>query len=167
MTLDIILIIIGGLLILGGFVGSVLPVLPGIPLSYLGLICLQFTSKIDYSWQFLLIWGLVVVAIQVLDYFVPIWGTKKFGGGRKGAWGSALGVVAGIFIFPPFGIILGPFVGAVIGELIDKKTTKQALWAGFGSFIGFLAGTVMKLALATVFAFFYVKDILYIIKGAL
>lgn len=143
-----------------GVIGCFLPVIPGVPLNYLGIILLHFTSAVDFSPHFLIIWGIVVIIVQVLDYYIPIWGTKKLGGGKKGAWGSAIGVVAGMFIFPPWGIILFPFVGAVIGELIDEKEFKVALKAGAGAFLGFVTGTLMKLAVAVILSFFFFKEVI-------
>lgn len=155
MALDIILIILGAILIIVGILGCVLPVLPGVPLSYAGILMLHFTSKVEFSPQFLIIWALVVAAVQILDYYIPVWGTKKLGGGKKGAWGNTIGIVFGIFLFPPWGIIIFPFLGAVIGELIDNKSSAVALKAGLGAFLGFLAGTVMKLVVAIILAFYF------------
>jgi uncharacterized protein YqgC (DUF456 family) len=128
-----------------------MPGLPGPPISYLGIFLLNFTSKIDFTTSYLIITFLLVVIIQIIDYYIPIWATKKFGGSRKGVVGSIVGLIAGFF-FPPYGIILGPFVGAVIGELIDGKKTIKALKSGLGSFIGFLLGTVAKFTLCFYFA---------------
>lgn len=163
MTLDIILIIIAGLCILAGIVGSIVPALPGPPLSYVGILLVHFTSLAEYSTTFLVGWAIVIIAIQILDYFVPIWGTKKFGGSKYGAWGSTIGIVAGMFFFPPFGIIIFPFVGAVIGELLNNKDFASAIKAGFGAFLGFVAGTFMKLAVCLVLLFFYIKEVYHII----
>jgi uncharacterized protein len=163
MALDIILILLGAACVIGGIVGCILPLIPGPPLSFLGFIILQCTSKFEYSWQFFLAWGLVVGIVQFLDYIVPIWGTKRFGGGRKGAWGSAIGVVVGIFVYPPWGLIICPFAGAIIGELIDGRNTQEAFRAGFGSFVGFLAGNIIKLIVALALAFIYFKDVIKLI----
>jgi Uncharacterized protein conserved in bacteria len=165
MTWDVVLIILGAILIIVGFVGCVLPVLPGIPFSYLGIVLLHLTSKVEFSWTFLIVWAVIVIVVQILDYYIPIWGTKKFGGGTKGAWGSAIGVILGFFILPPFGIIIMPFIGAVVGELIDDKEFKVALKAGLGAFIGFIVGTLMKLVVAAVLAFFYFKEAYYYFVG--
>lgn len=163
MILDIILILLGSICIVVGFLGCVLPVIPGIPLSYVGILLLHFTSQIQFSPLFLIIWGIIVIIVQILDYYVPIWGTKKFGGGSKGAWGSAIGVVTGVFLIPPWGIILFPFVGAVVGELIDNKELKVAIKAGFGAFIGFLAGTFMKLVIAAILGFYFFREVIKLI----
>lgn len=163
MTLDIILIVLGAICIITGILGCVLPVLPGAPLSYVGIILLHLTSKVEFSTTFLIAWGIVVIAVQIFDHYIPIWGTKKLGGGKKGAWGSAIGIVAGVFIFPPWGIIIFPFVGAVIGELVDKKEFKVALRAGLGAFLGFIAGIVMKLVVALILAFYFFKEVLNIL----
>lgn len=162
MALDIILTLIGAICIITGIIGCIAPVIPGVPLSYIGIVLLHFTSVIDFSPQFLIIWGIIVIIVQILDYYIPIWGTKKLGGGKKGVWGCTLGLIAGIFIFPPYGIIIFPFVGAVVGELLDNKDSKTALKAGAGAFLGFLAGTLLKLIVALFLAFFFFKEVLMV-----
>lgn len=157
--MDYILIIAGAICMIVGILGCFLPILPGPSISYLGVLLLHFTTKSQFSWQFLVFFGVAVVIVQVLDYFLPIWGTKKFGGGSRGAWGSAFGVVAGLFVFPPWGIIILPFVGAVLGELTDGKEFNLALKSGFGSFIGFIGGIIFKLAISCALAFFFFKDV--------
>lgn len=163
MTLDIVLILLGAVCIIVGFLGCILPVIPGIPLSYAGIVLLHFTSQVSFSPLFLILWGIIVIIVQILDYYVPIWGTKKFGGGNKGAWGSTIGIIAGIFLIPPWGIIIFPFVGAVIGELIDDKGFKVAIKAGFGAFLGFLAGTFVKLVVAGILGFYFFKEVIKLI----
>lgn len=142
--MDIVLIILGALCLLIGFVGSIVPAIPGVPVAYAALWLLQATDKVQFSYKFLIIWGVVTIAVVVLDYVVPAWGTKHFGGSKWGTWGSVIGLIIGMFL-GPWGIILGPFVGAMIGELISGKNKDEAFRAGFGSFIGLLAGTVVKL----------------------
>ncbi len=158
--MDIILIIIGSLLIIVGLIGCFLPVLPGPPVSYTALILLQLTSKKPFSTNELLILGAITVAVTVLDYLVPIWGTKKFGGTKKGVWGSTIGLILGLIFFPPFGIIIGPFVGALVGELIGGKDSNFALKSALGSFLGFVLGTLLKLITSGVIAWYFVKEIL-------
>ncbi len=142
--MDIVLLILAFFMMLIGLIGCIVPGLPGTPIAYIGLWIAQATEKIHFSWQFLLIWGIVVVIISVLDYVVPAWGTKHYGGTKWGVWGSTIGVFVGLF-FGAMGVIFGPLVGAVIGELISGKQLNDALKAGWGSFIGILFGTILKL----------------------
>lgn len=159
MVLDTILIIGGIILVVLGIIGCIAPMLPGIPLSYLSIILLQFTSKIDFSSEFLILWAIIVIVVQLLDYYIPIWGTKKLGGGTYGAWGCTIGIILGLFIFPPWGFIFMPFVCAVIGELLDNKELKIALKAGAGAFVGFLAGTLIKLIVAITLSFYFFREV--------
>lgn len=142
--MDIFLLIIAALLILVGIIGCIVPGLPGVPLAYAGLWIAQATERIDFSWQMLLVWGIVTIVVSILDYVVPAWGTKQYGGTKYGVWGSTIGVFAGMFL-GALGVIIGPLVGAVLGELIGGKEVAEALRAGWGSFIGLLFGTILKL----------------------
>ena len=142
--MNIVLLIIAFVLMLIGVIGCIVPGLPGTPIAYAGLWIAQATDQVDFSWQFLLIWGIVVIVISVVDYVVPSWGTKQFGGSKWGVWGSTIGVFIGLF-FGALGVIFGPLVGAIIGELISGKELAAAFKAGWGSFIGILFGTIIKL----------------------
>lgn len=179
--MDTFLIILGAICLLVGLIGSIVPVLPGAPLSYLGLLLLHWTDKVQFSWQFLTIWAVIVIVIQVLDAVIPIWGTKKFGGSKWGVWGSTIGLLIGLFM-GPLGIILGPFIGAVVGELLyfnrhpqanttqsattPANTTPQqtnfnkALRAGFGSFIGLLTGTFLKTICCSMMIVYFVRELI-------
>lgn len=138
-----------------GIIGCFLPIIPGPPLSYSGLLVLQFKEQSPFSTRFLIIWALVVVAVTALDYVVPAYGTKKFGGTKYGIWGCTIGLILGFWL-GPMGIILGPFLGALIGELIGGKDSNQALKAAFGSFVGFLVGTLLKLIVCGIMAWYFV-----------
>ena len=142
--MDIFLLIVAFLLMLVGIIGCIVPGLPGVPLAYAGLWVAQATDRIDFSWQMLLVWGIVTIVVSVLDYVVPAWGTKRFGGTKYGVWGSTLGVFVGLFL-GPWGVIIGPLAGAILGEMLGGKQVEEALKAGWGSFIGLLFGTVLKL----------------------
>ncbi|NCO63566.1 MAG: DUF456 domain-containing protein [Flavobacteriales bacterium] len=164
--MDIILVIISALFMVLGLLGSLLPVLPGPPLSWLGLLLLQFTKAVQMSTTLLVVTGIVAVVILILDYMIPAIGTKKFGGSKSGMIGTSIGLVVGILAPIPGGIILGPFIGAFIGEMLNKNNSKLAFKAALGSFFGFLASTFMKFIVAVIYlGIFLVKVWEY--KGAL
>jgi len=157
MFFDILLVILGFCFLAGGLLGCIIPAMPGPPLRYVALLLLQATAFAGFSVQFLLIAAGVTVAVTVADYVLPAWGTKKWGGSRAGTVGAILGLLVGLF-FAPVGIIAGPFVGAFVGELIAGRNTDAALRSGFGTFVGFLFGTVMKLVVCMVFTYYYIKE---------
>ncbi|MBP7102714.1 MAG: DUF456 domain-containing protein [Bacteroidales bacterium] len=158
--MNITLIIIGSILLIIGLIGSVVPVLPGPPIGYIALLLLQFTEKQPYSVFFLVLMGVLVTIITVLDYIIPAIGTKKFGGSKYGTWGCMIGTIVGLFVFPPLGIIIMPFIGAFIGEILYDKNFETALKAAFGSFLGFLSGTFLKLILSLLIIVVYIWGIL-------
>lgn len=151
--MDIVLIILGILCLLAGLAGCFLPMLPATPLAYLGLLFLHFTDKVHFSVTQLVVWGGLVVLVQLLDYITPVLGTKYGGGSKWGNWGCIFGTIAGLFIFPPWGILFGPFAGAVIGELLGGKKSKEAFKAGIGAFVGFLFSVVVKVAVCGYFIY--------------
>jgi len=156
---DYLLLAGGIILLLSGIIGCLLPVIPGPPLSYAGLILLHFSRFAEFSNTILLVLGIVVFAVTLLDYLVPVWGTKVFGGSKYGTRGATIGLIIGLFLGPA-GIILGPFIGAFVGELIYKDDMKHALKAGLGSFLGFLSGVGLKLAASFVITFYFIKGLL-------
>lgn len=137
------LTILAGLLLLIGFAGCVVPVLPGPIIGYCGLLALIPTERCPAT-ATLVTMGLVVVAVTVADYVVPTLGAKKFDCSRWGTVGCFVGTLVGLF-FVPVGILLGPFLGAFCGELIARKPLGAALKGGFGAFLGFLSGVVLRL----------------------
>nr|WP_210423656.1 DUF456 domain-containing protein [Croceivirga thetidis] len=158
------MVIIGFLFTLVGIIGSFLPVLPGPPLSWVGLLLLYLTKAVPEDWWFLGITLVIALTATVLDYVIPAAGTKKFGGSKAGMWGSIIGLLVAIFfpVLGPFGIIIWPFVGALVGELSQNQDQKRAWKAAFGSFIGFLTGTFLKFLIALIyFGLFLWKAIEY------
>lgn len=151
--MEIIWIILGAALILVGLVGAFLPVMPGLPFSYAGLIVLQLVHQ-PFTATFLIVWAGIVVAMMFLDNVIPAWGTKKFGGSQLGVTGSIIGMVIGLF-FPPLGFVFGPLIGAFVGELINGSKTDKAFKAALGSFIGFMAATGLKVIAAGVMGWYY------------
>ena len=154
--MDVFLAILGTICIIIGVLGSLLPILPGPPISYAGVLLLHFTQYAQYSTRFLILFAILTAVVAVLDYVIPVWGTKKFGGSKYGTWGATIGVVVGIFM-GPVGMIAGPFIGAVVGEMIYGKKSNEAFRAGLGSFIGFITGTLMKIVLSVILAFHFFK----------
>lgn len=143
--MDLLLAILGLCLVIAGIIGSFLPVLPGPPLSWIGLLLLYFTKPVAMDYWVLGITLFFTIVISILDYVIPSQGTKKFGGSSYGIWGTNIGLVVGIFLPIPGGFIIGPFVGAFVGEMIyNSQDHKRALKAATGSFIGFLASTFVK-----------------------
>ena len=163
-----VLIIVAILLSLVGLVGAIVPGIAGPPFSFLGLLALSFVPGIGYSTGFLVVMGLIGAVIFLLDYVVPIWGTKKLGGTKAGVRGSTLGLIIGLLItfFFPIGfiaVLLGPFLGAYIGEKNAGTEDKNAWKAAFGSFVGFLTGTLLKTVYAAVCIFYMVKHLIGLI----
>ncbi|MDR0844618.1 MAG: DUF456 domain-containing protein [Tannerella sp.] len=161
MTLDIILIILAFICLILGLIGSVAPVLPGPPLSYSGLLLLHLTDRVQFTTS-QLIWWLVITLIAVAaDYLIPILGVKKWHGSKWGRWGCFIGIMVGCIFFMPWGIILGPFIGTVIGEaLFEKKQMSDAIKVGFGSFIGFLFGAFLKFAVCLWFFYCFIHALI-------
>lgn len=142
-----ILEIVALLLSVVGVVGCVVPILPGVPICYVGILLCQWVEPI-FSTEQLVLWGVAAVGVTLLDNFLPAVMTKKFGGSKAATRGSLVGIVVGLFA-GPVGIILGPFFGALIGELThDGSNSARAFKVAFGSFAAFLCGTGVKLVVA-------------------
>ncbi len=141
--MDILLIALGFVCLVVGLLGCVIPVLPGPPIAYVAMLLLQATDKVQFSMAQLLFWLVIVIIATVLDYVVPMWGSKFFKGSKWGTRGCFVGTIVGLF-FMPFGIIVGPFLGAFVGELLGGRGSGDALLSGIGSLFGFLFGTVLK-----------------------
>ena len=140
-----------------GIIGCLVPVLPGPPLSFLGLILLHVTRFGHFPKNTLMILAAIAVIVTILDYIVPVWGTKKLGGSKYGIRGATVGLIIGFFL-GPIGIVLGPFIGAFVGEMIFKDDLNYAFKAGFGSLLGFLTSIGLKLAASFVMTFYFVKE---------
>ncbi|MFS4456000.1 DUF456 domain-containing protein [Maribacter sp. 2304DJ31-5] len=157
--MDLTLLILGFFFMLIGILGSFLPVLPGPPLSWIGLLLLHLTNAVPMNRWFLGITLGIALIIFALDYIIPAIGTKKFGGTRAGMIGTTIGLIIGLLAPIPGGIIIGPFLGAFLGELSAKADNKTALKAAFGSFLGFLTGTFMKFVVAIIFLGLFVSKV--------
>ncbi len=155
---DYLLLILGILFMIMGIIGCLVPILPGPPLSFLGLIFLHLTRFGHFSYNTLIVLGIIAAVVTVLDYIVPIWGTRRFGGSKYGTRGATVGLIIGFFL-GPLGIILGPLIGAFVGEMIFKDDINYAIKAGFGSLLGFMTGIGLKLAASFVMTFYFVKEL--------
>lgn len=147
--MDVLLLIAAIVLILLGVAGSFVPVLPGPPISYIALLMLHYTKYAMFTTQLLVVFAILTILVTLLDYVIPAWATGKFGGSRQGRLGAFAGTMIGL-IFGPLGVIIGPFIGAFTGEILANKNANEALRSGVGSFVGFLAGTGLKLILSLV-----------------
>jgi len=154
---DYVLLIAGILLMILGIIGCLVPVLPGPPFSFLGIILLHLSRFGHFTDMALITLGAIALTVTVLDYIVPVWGTKKFGGSKYGTRGAAIGLIVGLFL-GPLGLIIGPLIGAFTGELIFRDDINYALKAGFGSLLGFLTGIGLKLAASFVMTYYFVKE---------
>ena len=157
----IVLIILGFLLALMGLIGCILPIIPGPPLSFFSLIILSYAKNWEpFSVAFLIVMAGLTILVTVLDYIVPAIGAKKYGASKLGIWGSIIGMIFGIFIFPPWGVLIGAIMGALAGELAGGKKGKKALRASWGVFVGNILGVGLKLAFCGTILFFYIKEML-------
>ena len=155
---SIVLCILAGLLLFLGFLGTFIPVLPGAPLAWLGLLVAYFSSFNQITIVYLIVTAVIAVAVSLLDNFLPVIMTNKIGGSKAATIGSTIGLIAGLFIGPA-GIIAGPFVGALVGEMIhsrgDFATSLKSAW---GSFLGFLLGTGIKMIAVGFFIWIFIRS---------
>lgn len=156
MNSSLILTIAAGILLVIGFLGTFVPVLPGAPLAWIGLILGYFSSYNNISLICLVITGVIAIAVSILDNIMPVYMTKKTGGSKAATTGSTVGLIIGFFAGPP-GIILGPFLGALIFELIKSNGDfTSGLKSAWGAFLGFLLGTGIKIITVLVFIWIFI-----------
>ena len=143
--ISVILCIVAGVLLLVGFIGTFVPVLPGAPLAWAGLLAAHFSEYNEISIVCLIVTAVIAVIVSIADNFFPVTMTKKFGGSKYATTGATIGLILGFFT-GPWGIILGPFFGALVGEWINKEGRNEGVFkAAFGAFMGFLLGTGLKM----------------------
>ena len=147
MTQSILLWALAAILVVAGFIGVIAPVLPGAPLVFAGLLAAAWAENFQYVGM----WTLVVIAVllgltYVVDAIASALGVKRVGASKQAMWGAVIGTTVGVFFGIP-GILLGPFVGALVGELIARRDVMQAGKAGVAAWIGFVVGTLGKLAI--------------------
>ena len=149
-----------------GIIGAIAPIIPGTILSFAGLVLAYCTEHSSISEGTLWIWGIISIIVIALDYILPGYFSKVFGGTKAGITGATIGVLIGAFVMGPIGIIMGPFVGAVVGEMIkERRALDKALVVGFGSLLSFFVGTGIKLIAAGWMMYYIRKDLFELIKS--
>ena len=156
--MDIFLLILGLILCLLGIVGSFSPIIPGPITSWFGLLVIHFSKLIPFDNQFLFITFLIAAIIFALDLIIPILGLKKLGGSKKGLIGSTIGLLLGLFLAGPVGLLIGSFFGAISGEYVNNNSIKKSIKPAMGTFIGMAVGTTIKFLTSTIFLglYFYI-----------
>lgn len=157
--MDIFFIITGLILCIVGLIGSFFPIIPGPITSWIGLVFLHFTTFVPLEIYFLLGTFMIAISIFILDLIIPIIGLKKFGGTRGGQIGAVIGLIIGFF-FGPIGLLAGPFLGALSGEIINKSKINIAIKASFGTLLGFIVGASMKFIISFIFLLAFFQKLL-------
>ena len=159
--MEVLIIIFGFLLLLLGFVGSIVPAVPGPLLSYVAILILSLFTSYQFTDEFLVMWTGIVIAVTALDYWLQVYGVKKFGGKKKAINGTLIGLIIGILVPIPFGFIIGPFAGAFIGSYLEEKDDlTKAFIIALGALVGFLSGTILKLAVSIYLAYEFIMVLL-------
>lgn len=152
-ALIIILILLAVVLSLSGIIGAIVPAIPGLPFSFAALLMAYFICPGIISNQLLAVMLVLTIIVSILDYVAPVWLTKLGGGSKAAIWGSTIGLFAGL-LFMPLGLVVGPLVGAFIGEMMNNSSVTKATKVAIMSFISFLLTTGLKLILSAVMTFY-------------
>jgi uncharacterized protein len=160
MNVDTLLIVSGMIFLLIGLLGAFIPLIPGPPLSYGGFLLIHFSSSIQFSAGQLWFFGIFSLFVLVLDFILPVVITPKTRGSKSAMIGAGIGMLIGVFLFFPYGIIVGPVVGAWLAGKVKGMTDKEALHAAMGSFAGVLLGIVLKFTLSMFMLFIAAKQII-------
>jgi uncharacterized protein YqgC (DUF456 family) len=153
----LVLLTLGFIVALIGLMGCFLPFLIGPPISFLSLIILSYAQNWEpFSTAYLILFGILAVILTVLDNFMPVIGAKKYGASRPGLWGSMAGMLIGFFFFPPWGVFIGTFLGAVTGEIISGKKDGNVLKIGWGVCVGNIMAIGLKFAYSSLVFVVYV-----------
>lgn len=149
MTSETLLYGLAALLVIVGLIGVVLPALPGLPLVFLGMLLAAWAGGFEHvGVATLVVLGLLTLLSFGVDFWATAHGAKRVGASRKAIVGAVLGTFAGLFVFPPFGLFIGPFAGALLGEWLHKRDLGNAARVGFGTWLGLVLAIVLKLGLA-------------------
>ncbi len=158
--LETIAIILGAVFVFLGIAGCVLPLLPGPPLSFIGLFLLALVNHFSppFTPTLIIVMAVITIAVTLGDYLIPLWGAKRYGTSKWGIWGSVAGMAIGL-LFSPLGMLLGALIGAVVVEWVVQKEKEKALKAGWGVIMGCLLGTVLKLGVSGMMAYYFIRGL--------
>ena len=152
--------VICSLLMLVGLVGVFAPILPGIPLAWLGLFIYAIGTGFErISVTTIIVFAAITALILLLDFLAPILGAKKFQASKYGVLGAFIGLIIGVIFFNIWGVIIGPFLGAFLFEFLAKRKAKGALKAAFGTFVGYVVGALVKVIFICVMAGFFIVSL--------
>ena len=155
----VLLAILCSVLVVVGLIGVFAPILPGIPLAWLGLFIYAIGTGFErISIAAVIIFFILMAVVTVLDFLAPMLGAKKYKASKYGILGAFLGLIVGIIIFGFWGIILGPFIGAFSVELIVRRQPKGAFKSAVGTFVGFIAGALMKVIFILIMSGFFIAS---------
>ncbi|HZH44219.1 MAG TPA: DUF456 domain-containing protein [Lysobacter sp.] len=149
MDTQMLLYVAAGLLVLIGIVGVVLPALPGLPLVFAGMLLAAWAGDFQQvGWPMLTALGVLTLLSLGIDFLATSMGAKRVGASRLAVIGAVLGTFGGLLLGGPIGLFAGPFIGALVGELLHVRQLGRAAKVGFGTWLGIVVGTVLKLGLA-------------------
>tara|TARA_B100000902_G_scaffold31066_1_gene37210 strand:- start:15082 stop:15564 length:483 start_codon:yes stop_codon:yes gene_type:complete len=157
--MELMLVLVAFILLIG-LIGCIIPIIPGPPISFLGFLLLNFFTSYNFSKNTIWILAFIVIIITFLDYWIQVYGVKRFGGGQKAINGTIIGLLIGIFFFPPFGVIIGPFTGALAGAIMEEKNdARRVVVIALGALVGFLSGTLLKLSYSIYIIFMFIREL--------
>jgi len=153
-------LILAIILFIAGMLGTILPILPGAILIYGGMLLYGFMTEFaTLDANFFLLQALVLALIFSVDFLASAVGTRRFNGSKQAATGAIIGTILGLIFLGPLGILFGPFLGAVGAELLRGVKVKQAMLVGFGTLVGILGGTVLKLCAGSLMIVYFFMSI--------
>lgn len=156
MDISTIALILAIIFFIAGLIGTILPILPGTVLIYIGMLLYGLITKFSsLDVYFFIIQGIALIVTLFIDNIASAVGTKRFGGSKQAAWGAIIGTILGVVIFGPLGIIVGPFLGAVAAEFLRGTEFKQTIRVGFGTLVGVIGGTVLKIVASIIMIVYF------------